>query len=98
MINKNEKISNNYHYDGNGHDCRMYRTTCYIADSINKRRNLPIKVRNCFMKALIDAINKKISVVSQYTSRDKSGYELTMSDGSRSPSNMAQKAKQGQKG
>lgn len=35
------------------------------------------------MRALIDAINKKISVVSYMELSDKSGYELIMSDGSK---------------
>ncbi|MDI9522190.1 MAG: hypothetical protein QM237_02870, partial [Bacteroidota bacterium] len=35
------------------------------------------------VKELINAINKKISVVSYKELDDKSGYELTMSDGSK---------------
>ena len=50
------------------------------------------------MKALIDAINKKISVVSYTELADKNGYELTMSDGSKITIKHGAKGEQGQKG
>ena len=62
-------------------------TGCVDLDDIYRRldeqeRTLAEQERElATMKALVDAINKKISVVSYMELEDKSGYELTMSDG-----------------
>ena len=50
------------------------------------------------IKALIDALNRKVSVVSYKELSDKSGYELTMSDGSKITLKHGAKGEKGEKG
>ncbi len=50
------------------------------------------------IKALIDALNRKVSVVSYKELSDKSGYELTMSDGSKITLKHGAKGEKGDEG
>ncbi len=55
---------------------------CVDLDDIYRRLDQQEK-ELATIKTLVDAINKKVSVVSYTELSDKSGYELTMSDGSK---------------